>query len=265
MVSVFFVLSPFAHTNFVFFRFANNVNERQRLINTMTRGRFNASTGSFETIRDPDYHMIWIVHQLIHGVASGDAYTGWQCELKCQECDQDHGTCQYDGTCECAEGWYGPACDRRCDCYRHVAVKNALELRDQTEDVMLESVESHSGFPIQPVSSVPSQSPFRTQTPNYKHPITTQLLTEHRHPVTTTQHGTCQRDGTCRCYADPDGTEWTGKDCFTRCKPCSHGRCGSDGECRCDLGWTGDQCDTPRYARQTVSLPYSNTQSPPNY
>jgi len=34
----------------------------------------------FETIRDPDYHMIWIVHQLIHGVASGDAYTGWQCE-----------------------------------------------------------------------------------------------------------------------------------------------------------------------------------------
>ena len=261
----------------------------------MTRGRFNASTGSFETIRDPDYHMIWIVHQLIHGVASGDAYTGWQCDVKCEECDRDHGTCQYDGTrkqspfhtqipnyhpittrlltnhptstgtCECAEGWHGPACDRRCDCYRHVAVKNALELRDQTEDVMLESVESHSGFPIQPVSSVPSQSPFRTQTPNYKHPITTRLLTEHHHSVTTTQHGTCQRDGTCRCYADPDGTEWTGKDCFTRCKPCSHGRCGSDGECQCDLGWTGDQCDTPRYARQTVSLPYSNTQSPPNY
>ena len=50
--------------------FANNVNERQRLINTMTRGRFNASTGAFETIRDPDYHMIWIVHQLIHGVTS---------------------------------------------------------------------------------------------------------------------------------------------------------------------------------------------------
>ena len=142
-------------------------------INTMTRGRFNASTGEFETIRDPDYHMIWIVHQLIHGVASGDAYTGWKCDVKCQECDQDHGTCQYDGTCECAEGWYGPACDRRCDCYRHVAVKNALELRDQTEDVMLESVESHSGFPIQPVSSVESveQSPFRTQTPNYQ-PIT---------------------------------------------------------------------------------------------
>jgi hypothetical protein len=61
VVSVFFVLSLFAHANFVFFRFANNVNERQRLINTMTRGRFNASTGSFETIRDPDYHMIWIV------------------------------------------------------------------------------------------------------------------------------------------------------------------------------------------------------------
>ena len=171
MVSVFFVLSPFAHTNFVFFRFANNVNERQRLINTMTRGRFNASTGSFETIRDPDYHMIWIVHQLIHGVASGDAYTGWQCDVKCQECDEDHGTCQYDGSCECAEGWYGPACDRRCDCYRHVAVKNALELRDQTEDVMLESVESHSGFPIQPVSVGVEQSPFRSQTPNY-HPIT---------------------------------------------------------------------------------------------
>ena len=56
----------------------NNVNERQRLINTMTRGRFNASTGAFETIRDPDYHMIWIVHQLIHGVTSGDGYTGWR-------------------------------------------------------------------------------------------------------------------------------------------------------------------------------------------
>jgi hypothetical protein len=140
-------------------------------INTMTRGRFNASTGEFETIRDPDYHMIWIVHQLIHGVASGDAYTGWKCDVKCQECDQDHGTCQYDGTCECAEGWYGPACDRRCDCYRHVAVKNALELRDQTEDVMLESVESHSGFPIQPVSSVPSQSPSVL-----KHPITNTQL-----------------------------------------------------------------------------------------
>ena len=190
--------------------FANNVNERQRLINTMTRGRFNASTGAFETIRDPDYHMIWIVHQLIHGVTSGDGYTGWQCSVKCEECNPDHGTCQYDGTCECAEGWYGPSCNRRCDCYRHVAVKNALELRDQTEDVMLEAVESHSGFPIQP-------------------------------------HGTCQRDGSCRCYADPDGTQWTGRDCFTRCKPCSHGHCRSDGECECELGWTGESCDTPRF------------------
>ena len=157
---------------------ANNVNERQRLINTMTRGRFNATRGEFQTIRDPDYYFVWIVHQLIHGVTSGDGYTGWNCAVKCDACDPDHGTCQFDGTCECVDGWYGPSCDRKRDCFRRAAVKNALELSNLAEDVLLESIDSHSGFPIQP-------------------------------------HGTCQRDGTCECYADPDGTRWTGVDCFT--------------------------------------------------
>ena len=190
--------------------FANNVNERQRLINTMTRGRFNATRGEFQTIRDPDYYFVWIVHQLIHGVTSGDGYTGWNCAVKCDACDPDHGTCQFDGTCECVDGWYGPSCDRKCDCFRHVAVKNALELSNLAEDVLLESIDSHSGFPIQP-------------------------------------HGTCQRDGTCECYADPDGTRWTGVDCFTKCKPCSNGECAPDGSCACRDGWTGDDCSTPTF------------------
>ena len=65
-------------------------------------------------------------------------------------------------------------CDRRCDCYRHVAVKNALELRDEAEDVELETVVSQSGYAIRP-------------------------------------HGTRRRDGTCACYEDEDGTKWTGR------------------------------------------------------
>ena len=192
--------------------FANNVNERQRLINTMSRGRFDRDAGAFQHIRDPDYYMIWIVHQLIHGVTSGDGYAGWSCDVKCEACDATHGTCQYDGTCECVEGWYGAACDKMCDCFRHVAVKNALELQNQIEDVLLESVDSQSGIPIQP-------------------------------------HGTCQRDGSCACYPDPDGTRWTGVDCFTKCKPCNQGTCQFNGDCECDPGWTGEDCSVPRFVQ----------------
>ena len=229
-------------------------------INTMTRGRFNASTGEFETIRDPDYHMIWIVHQLIHGVASGDAYTGWQCDVKCQECDEDHGTCQYDGSCECAEGWYGPACDRRCDCYRHVAVKNALELRDQTEDVMLESVESHSGFPIQPVSSV-EQSPFRTQTPNY-HPITDRTPPPRHPPLSTVRVSATAPVAATRTPTGRNGREKTASRDASRARTVDAGRTAS-------ASATSDGRVTSATRRgtyeRTVSLTYSNTQLPPNY
>ena len=193
--------------------FANNVNERQRLINAAKRGAFNATTSAFEAIRDPDYYIIWILHQLIHGVVSGDdgAYTGWNCAVKCDACDPDHGTCNYDGSCECAPGWYGARCDRRCDCFRHVAVKNALELRDEAEDVELETVVSHSGYAIRP-------------------------------------HGTCRRDGTCACYEDEDGEKWTGPRCFTKCAPCNNGDCAEDdGRCVCRDGWTGETCDTATF------------------
>lgn len=71
--------------------FANNVNERQRLLNTMTRGRFDKVAGDFEQLRSPDYFMIWIMHQLLYGLASQDAYTGWSCGVKCHACDLDHG------------------------------------------------------------------------------------------------------------------------------------------------------------------------------
>ena len=83
---------------------------------------------------------------------------------------------------------------------------------------------------------------------------------------------------TCRCYRDPDGTQWTGRDCFTKCGrartagartrtgraratrggrgedcstptfveclPCDrdHGACVSDGSCKCDRFWTGLDC-----------------------
>ena len=190
--------------------FSNNVNERQRLLNTMLRGRFNATTGTFQDIRSPDYYMIWIMHLLINGIPSGDGYTGWNCGVKCDACHPEHGTCQYDGTCECVTGWYGAACDKKCDCFRHVAVKNALELQNLADDVFLESIDSHSGYAIQP-------------------------------------HGTCQRDGSCKCYADPDGLMWTGKDCFTKCKPCHHGDCAEDGSCTCHPGWTGETCSVPRF------------------
>ena len=170
--------------------FTNNVNERKRLINAVKRGAFNASVSNFVQARNPDYYMVWIVHQLIHGVVSGDddAYTGWRCDVPCDSCSRDHGTCQYDGSCECADGWYGDRCDRRCDCYRHVTVKNALELRDAAADVTLETVLSFSGYAIRP-------------------------------------HGTCKRDGTCACYGDEDGTQWIGVDCFTKCAPCNNGDC----------------------------------------
>jgi hypothetical protein len=85
--------------------FANNVNERQRLLNTMVRGAYNMNTGAYREFRSPDFYMIWIVHQLIYGLSSGDAYTGWNCGVKCVACDAEHGTCQYDGTCECVSGW----------------------------------------------------------------------------------------------------------------------------------------------------------------
>ena len=194
--------------------FNNNVNERQRLINAMSRGLFNSTISDFNTLRKPDYYMIWIVHQLIHGVVSGDveaAYTGWQCDVPCASCDLNHGTCNYDGSCECSDGWYGDRCDRRCDCYRHVAVKNALELRDLLDDIELETVTSFSGYSIRP-------------------------------------HGTCRRDGTCACYMDEDGTQWTGADCFTKCLPCNNGECSTtDGSCLCFDGWIGETCATPTF------------------
>ena len=38
---------------------------------------------------------------------------------------------------------------------------------------------------------------------------------------------------------------WTGKDCFTKCKPCHHGDCVMDGSCKCHPGWTGEDCSVP--------------------
>ena len=35
--------------------------------------------------------MVWIMHQLLYGLASHDAYTGWSCGVKCDACDLDHG------------------------------------------------------------------------------------------------------------------------------------------------------------------------------
>ncbi|XRB05991.1 laminin-type egf-like protein [Pycnococcus provasolii] len=189
-----------------------NLDERQALLDVFVRGKLNGETNEWEEKQSPNYYNIWITHQLIYGSGSGNgAYSGWNCSIPCDKCDADHGTCQFDGSCECEPGWYGAACDRRCDCFRldcsASADRQACEAAGQGG---LKSARSDSGYEIR-------------------------------------AFGTCMRDGACLCHPDDTGLMYNGKDCFTPCEPCSHGVCQLDGSCKCNSGWSGPACDTKNH------------------
>ena len=191
-----------------------NLNERQNLLNRYVRGLFNATNGQWEEYRYPDFYSIWIMHQLVYGVVQENGYTGWDCSIACDKCDREHGTCQYDGSCECESGWYGDACDRKCDCYTY-SCGDSEEVCDFSDAL---------SSTVQGGSSLVSAGGFVLKA-----------------------HGKCLRDGTCACETDEFGVQWTGRDCFTRCVSCSHGTCQMDGSCLCEEGWDGADCSVRNY------------------
>ena len=186
-----------------------NLNERQNLLDRYVRGLFNSTTGEWEEYRHPDFYSIWVLHQLLYGVVQKNGYSGWDCSIPCNACDPDHGTCQFDGTCECEQGWYGDACDRRCDCFTY-SCGTSEEVCDFSDALTSTEQGGHS------------------------------LVTDGGFLLKA--RGRCRRDGSCACETDEFGVQWTGRDCFTRCAPCSHGVCQMDGSCQCEEGWSGADC-----------------------
>jgi len=217
--------------------FRNSKNERQRLMNVFLRGRFDATTGSFRTFRDTaDKYMAWIMNQLIHGVNSGDdAYTGANCQIKCDACDPDHGTCQFDGSCECETGWYGRACNKSCDCYKDLVTND-----DGSVEELIK--ETAHGVPIKSWGHCERDG---SCTCGVDDGGVQYSGTQCFKPCDPCHNGLCDADdGSCACNKG-----WLGKTCdirnFTECLPCNydHGTCLTDGTCKCDKGWTGLKCD----------------------
>jgi len=217
--------------------FQNSKNERQRLMNVFLRGRFDATAGRFETFRDTaDKYMAWIMNSLIHGVSSGDeSYTGANCQIKCEACDPDHGTCQFDGSCECETGWYGKACNVSCDCYKDIVTN---------EDGSVEEIikETAHGVPIKSWGHCERDG---SCTCGVDDGGVQYSGTQCFKPCDPCHNGLCDADdGSCVCNKG-----WLGKSCdirnFTECLPCNydHGTCLTDGTCKCDEGWTGLECD----------------------
>jgi len=216
--------------------YQNSVNERQRLMNAFLSKKYDPVTGQIVSTRSSsDRKMIWIMNQLIHGVNSGaGAYTGETCNIPCDDCDAEHGTCQYDGSCECETGWYGERCDKRCDCFQEFvtnadgSVSEVVKLT--AHNILIKSWGSCNrdgsctcGLDDGGVQ-YSGQNCFQ--------------------PCAPCHNGVCQADSSCLCNKG-----WLGTTCdirnFTECMPCNydHGTCLSDGTCKCDIGWTGLACD----------------------
>ena len=218
--------------------YQNSLNERQRLLNVFLPGHYDQQTGFYTTTRSSgaDRKRIWVLNQLIHGVNSGleGAYTGETCEIQCDACDPEHGTCQFDGSCECETGWYGERCDTSCDCYKEV-VTNA--------DGSVSEIVKQTAHNID-IRSWGTCNRDGTCTCGLDDGGVQYSGIDCFTPCAPCHNGQCQPDSSCLCDKG-----WLGTTCdvrnFTACMPCNydHGACLTDGTCKCDVGWTGLSCD----------------------
>lgn len=136
--------------------------------------------------------------------------------------------------CVCDFGWFGDACDNKCDC--------------ETVGTEECNVTSSGDYTCLCLSNHTGARCHECEDGYFRDPDVGNCGVYCVADETCSGHGSCDHLGRCVC-----DDWWYGESCDCHCS--SKGICNTDGGCLCDAAWDGDECNTTFNASIAVNCP----------